>query len=61
MIFKLLCKIGWHRPLFKHEYSFTDKINGDLIYVAECPCGRKWMVSSKIPMLGFKVELGRDE
>lgn len=51
----LLCKLGWHRPLKRHIYSFTDVVSGKAVYNAECPCGLKWKVDSMAGLRGYKV------
>ena len=52
----LLCAIGIHRPLKGHTHNFIDKVSGQTVYNAECPCGKKWMVDSPFSFGGFKVE-----
>lgn len=58
---KLLCKLGIHRPLTKHKHSFIDRVSGRSVYIAECACGKEWMVDSVFPMFGFKVELNNSK
>lgn len=53
---KLLCYIGIHRPLSGHSRSFVDYVTGRTVYAAKCPCGKSWMVDSRLPMQGFKVK-----
>ena len=53
---KLLCYIGIHRPLSDHSRSFVDYVTGRTVYSAKCPCGKSWMVDSRLPMQGFKVK-----
>jgi len=57
MKFMPLCILGIHRPLSGHRLSFIDSVSGQTVYVAKCPCGKKWMVDSPFSMLGFKVAL----
>lgn len=52
----VLCALGWHRPLRGHRHNFIDKVSGDTVYNAECPCGKKWMVDSPFSFFGCKVE-----
>ena len=51
----LFCKLGWHRPLKYHIYSFTDIVSNKAVYNAECSCGLKWSVDSKLGFRGYKV------
>lgn len=51
---KLLCKIGLHW-LKNHSHRFTDLVSRKPIYFADCECGKKWLVDSKIPFLGFRI------
>lgn len=55
---RILCRLGWHRPLFGHEYTFTDALSGKFVYYAQCPCGKRWMVDSLSGMFGIKVKHG---
>lgn len=52
----ILCKIGLHRPLKDHHYNFTDRVSGQAVFNAVCPCGQQWMVDSPFGWLGFKIE-----
>jgi hypothetical protein len=51
---KTLCKFGLHRPLKIQRYHSTDIASGKTIFIAVCPCGKQWMVSSKSGWFGFK-------
>ena len=52
----ILCAHEIHRPLSGHQYHFTDVVDGKSVYTATCPCGKHWMVDSKLRYFGFKVE-----
>ena len=55
MLKKLLCKLGIH--WMKNQRGlFTDKVSGNTVFVATCPCGREWTVDSLFPIVVFKVE-----
>jgi len=56
MLNGLLCSIGLHRPLKGHHHNFIDKVSGNTVYNATCPCGKKWMTDSASKFFGFKVE-----
>lgn len=59
MIFikKILCKIGWHW-LVEHKPTFWDRVAYKQVYNAWCKaCGKKYMVDSKVPFLGFRCEI----
>ena len=56
MVGELLCKLGWHRPLYNHRHNFIDKVSGKTVYNAECSCGIRYMVDSPYGFLGFKVK-----
>ena len=51
----LLCRLGWHRPLYDHRGCFVDKVSGKKVYRAECSCGIGWLVDSLCGWLGYKV------
>lgn len=53
---ELMCKIGMHRPLSKHVFSFVDVVSGSGVYKAECSCGKKWLVDSTLGWFGSKME-----
>ena len=56
MLNNLFCKLGWHRPLKRHIYNFTDLVSGKVVYNARCSCGLKWNVdSSKSGFSGHKM------
>ena len=54
-MFRLLCKLGIHRPLTNHEFRFIDRVSGKSVYIAECPCGKKWLTDSLSKWFGFRV------
>ena len=53
------CKVGLHWFMYGHEPNFVDSDSGKIVYLAECPCGRRWLVdtTSRCPI--FKVEVKR--
>lgn len=53
---KILCKLGYHRPLKIKKFLFKGNIEGKDTYAAKCPCGKDWMVEGTNPWHGFKVE-----
>lgn len=57
----VLCRLGVHRPLFQHEYTFTDVVSNRKVYKAVCPCGAHWLVDSRRGWLGFTVLVGSDD
>jgi len=54
----LTCKIGLHWFMHGHEPDFT--AFGKIVYLAECPCGRRWLVETTGPFPMFKVESKRE-
>lgn len=55
--FYLLCNLGIHRPLTGHTFQFIDKVSGNSVYSAKCPCGKVWLVDSPFALFGFKCLL----
>lgn len=55
-MFKILCKLGIHRPLKKIQCLFIDKVSGKEVWLCTCPCGKKWMNDSLCGWGGLKVE-----
>lgn len=51
---KFFCHIGIHW-MENHHYNFIDRVDGKIVYNAECACGGKWMVDSPFALLGFRV------
>jgi hypothetical protein len=56
MLGKILCKLGWHRPLYNHRFNFVETYSGKTVYNAECRCGIRFMVDSLSGFGGFKVK-----
>ena len=54
------CIIGWHW-IEGHEPSFTDVVSGKTVYHAKCHCGQEWLVDSALPLLGFRVNLSKED
>ncbi len=52
---KLLCRLGFHRPLRGHNFHFRDVVSGKEVFLTRCPCGLPWMTDSIFPWLGAKV------
>jgi hypothetical protein len=50
------CKLGWHRPLQNHEALYKDHVDGEIIYKANCGCGKVWLVDRRFSYLGLTVE-----
>ena len=53
---KNLCGLGIHLPLKNHRTDFVDSVSGKMVYTANCPCGKQWMVDHQSKFSFFKVE-----
>jgi len=54
---KLLCKLGLHWKMKILHSLFIDRVSGETVFEAECPCGRHWMIDDVFGFPFFKVEL----
>lgn len=61
MMYKLLCRIGIHKPIKGFTFSFTDVISGKPVYRGRCACGRQWLTELPPSVSGFKVSVGRED
>ena len=52
---KLFCRIGLHW-MSKHRENYVEYWVGPRTYEAECACGKKWWVYSKMPFVFKKNE-----
>lgn len=55
MLGRLLCRIGIHW-MSGHASLFVDKVSGETVYNATCPCGKEWMVDTPFPLAFSKIE-----
>lgn len=59
MSMPITCRVGLHWFMKGHEPDFTDTVSGKIVYMAQCPCGRRWLVDTTGPFPLFKVESKR--
>lgn len=57
---KLFCCIGRHW-MKNHKPYFIDSSSDKQVYVADCECGKKWMVDSLFPLWGFRVRIDKKD